>query len=315
MELNIFKVYVKCNTYNQASYIDDALNGFCMQKTLFPYICLVFDDASTDGETDVINKYMQKNFDLNDKSVMSELDTEDYHLTFAQHLINKNCFFAVYYLKYNHHSIKKSKWPYFNKMIYGAKYAAICEGDDYWTDPFKIQKQYDMMENHPEYSLCFHAHHELFPDGTLSERHPIISKKCYSTEDIIPKGGSFAATNSLFYRTGVMVNKVFPDFWKNAPVGDGPRMLYYSTVGLLGYINETMSVHRFQAKNSWTLRQNVSIKRKWVHYKRMSMMYDSFDKYTDMRYHELIEVKKKKMKKHAVKSILGIVLKGRWYKN
>ena len=95
-------VCVRCITFNQSSYIEDALNGFTMQKTNFPYVCTIIDDASTDGEQEVIKKYLQDNFDLEDKSVVRNEDTDDYVLNFAQHKTNRNCYFAVLYLKYNH---------------------------------------------------------------------------------------------------------------------------------------------------------------------------------------------------------------------
>ena len=59
-----FKVLIRCFTYNQCKYIEDALNGFAMQKTNFPFVCLVMDDASTDGEQDVIKAWMERECDM-----------------------------------------------------------------------------------------------------------------------------------------------------------------------------------------------------------------------------------------------------------
>ena len=97
-----YKVCVWCNTYNQASYIKDNMDGFCMQQTNFPFICLIMDDASKDGEQEVIRQYLSDHF-----TVGSRKETDDYHLTLARHKDNKNCYFAVFLLKYNHYSIKK----------------------------------------------------------------------------------------------------------------------------------------------------------------------------------------------------------------
>ena len=108
MENNVFKwmVFVKCFTFNHAPYIVDAMNGFTMQKTTFPYICCIVDDASTDGEPEVIRKYLKENFDLANKSVARNEETDDYVLCYAQHKTNKNCYFAVLWLKYNHYRKK-----------------------------------------------------------------------------------------------------------------------------------------------------------------------------------------------------------------
>ena len=147
-------VYVSCMTFNHAPYIVDALNGFTMQETTFPYVCAVIDDASTDGEQEIIKNYLQEHFDLEDTSIVRNEETDDYVLTFARHKSNKNCYFAVLYLKYNHYSIKKSKIPYIQEWRDNSKYIALCEGDDYWTDSLKLQKQVDFLEEHEEYDLC-----------------------------------------------------------------------------------------------------------------------------------------------------------------
>ena len=58
-----YKVFVYCNTFNQTSYIKDTMDGFCMQQTNFPFVCMIMDDASTDGEPEVIKQYLNDNFD------------------------------------------------------------------------------------------------------------------------------------------------------------------------------------------------------------------------------------------------------------
>ena len=70
-----FIVCVRCITFNHANYIEDAMNGFTMQETNFPYVCTILDDASTDGEQEVIKKYLQEHFDLEDKSVVRNEET------------------------------------------------------------------------------------------------------------------------------------------------------------------------------------------------------------------------------------------------
>ena len=155
-----FGVSVKCLTYNHASYIKDTMDGFTIQRTFFPFVCIIIDDASTDGEPGVINNYLSEHFDLNNNSVTRNEETDDYVLTFTKHKTNQNCFFAVFLLKYNHHG-KKPKGPYFDNWVKHIKYHSICEGDDFWTNPLKLQKQVEYMDSHPEVGLCYTDYNHL----------------------------------------------------------------------------------------------------------------------------------------------------------
>ena len=146
-----YKVCVWCITYNHAPYITSAMDGVCQQQTRFPYICTIFDDASTDGEPEVIEKYLHDHFNTEETK-----ETGDYRLTIGRHQENKNCYFAVFLLKYNHHSLGKSRRAYYKDLIAGVDYVAFCEGDDYWTDVLKLQKQVDFLEEHPDYNLYCH---------------------------------------------------------------------------------------------------------------------------------------------------------------
>lgn len=175
-----FLVRVSCMTYNHHAYITDAMNGFVMQQTDFPFVCTIVDDASTDGEPEVIKNYLLENFDLPDTSVAYEKDTDYGHVTFARHKTNNNCYFAVIYLKENHYSLRKTKLPYLTEWT-DTKYVAICEGDDYWTDPLKLQKQVSFLEEHPDYSLCCHRFKRYYENtdtwtddfvGEVFAKHP-----------------------------------------------------------------------------------------------------------------------------------------------
>lgn len=148
-----YKLRISCNTYNHASYIEDAMNGFCMQKTDFPFLAIIFDDASTDGESDVIRKFLDDNFDMPNAR---HDENEDAVIIAAIHKDNTNCHFLVVLLKYNFYSIKKAKSPLIKGWYEDVPYVALCEGDDYWTEPNKLQTQVDFLELHPEHSMCFH---------------------------------------------------------------------------------------------------------------------------------------------------------------
>lgn len=158
-----FKVFVRCVTYNHSSYIENTLNGFCIQQTSFPFVCTIIDDASTDGEQERIKHFLAEYFDLDDIGTVQSEETEDYIYTYAQHKNNRNCFFSVYYLKYNHYRIKKAK-NYYNSKFNSPLYLAICEGDDYWTDPLKLQKQASFLDTHPDYSFCHTGFTYFFED-------------------------------------------------------------------------------------------------------------------------------------------------------
>lgn len=152
-----YMVCTRCFTFNHAPFIVDAMNGFTMQETTFPVITIIVDDASTDGEPDVIRQYLVENF----QAPYNTEETDDYYLICANHTTNPNCTFVVFLLKYNHYSIKKSKMPYLSEWLDNAKYIAICEGDDYWIDSLKLQKQVDFLEGHPDYSMS-HTRYIVF---------------------------------------------------------------------------------------------------------------------------------------------------------
>ena len=131
----------------------DALKGFSMQETTFPFTAIIVDDHSTDKEPEVLWNFIYKKLDL---SSLKKEETNDYVKVIAPHKDNSNCTFVILFLKYNHSSIKKDKIPYFIDWQDSAKYIASCEGDDYWTSPHKLQKQVDFLDEHEDYSCCCH---------------------------------------------------------------------------------------------------------------------------------------------------------------
>ena len=165
-----FKVCVWCNTFNQASYITATMDGFCRQQTQFPYVCLVMDDASTDGEIEIIKHYLHEFF-----YTEWTKETDDYHLTFAHHKDNKNCYFAVYLLKYNHYSIKKPRLNYYREVTAEPDYVALCEGDDYWTDGHKLQKQADALDANPQ-AMMVYTNYRIIDGENNPVSRPIIEK-------------------------------------------------------------------------------------------------------------------------------------------
>ncbi|MBR1807880.1 MAG: glycosyltransferase [Paludibacteraceae bacterium] len=124
-------VIINCLTYNHAPYIRQCLEGFVMQQTNFPFYAVVHDDASTDDTQSVIREYAEKYPDI----IHPILEKENLR---SKHDTTMNNLMTQY--------------------LSPAKYIALCEGDDYWTDPYKLQKQVDFLETHPDYSLCCHRY-------------------------------------------------------------------------------------------------------------------------------------------------------------
>lgn len=123
----MYKVLIKCCTYNQEQYIEDALKGFVRQKTDFPFCALVIDDHSTDRTAEIVRRYEAQYPDI----------------------------IKGLYLPYNMYG-KPEKEEYIKPWEEQAQYIAYCEGDDYWIDDNKLQRQVDFLDSHPEYTLCFH---------------------------------------------------------------------------------------------------------------------------------------------------------------
>ena len=131
--MNTPLVSICCITYNHAQFIRKCLDGFLMQQTDFPIEILIHDDCSTDGTTEIIREYEAKYPEL---------------------------IFPLYEEENQYQQGKAAEIDFYNYRRARGKYIAYCEGDDYWTDPLKLQKQVDFMESHPEYSVCFHGFEE-----------------------------------------------------------------------------------------------------------------------------------------------------------
>lgn len=244
-----YMVCTKCLTFNHHAYIEDAMNGFCMQKTNFPFVCVIVDDASTDGEQEVIKNYFDTHFDLSESD-----ETDDYVMTLGRHKTNENCYFVVLYLKYNHYSIKKSKDPYFAKWQNNSKYIALCEGDDYWIAADKLQKQADALESHPECSIAFCTVQMVnvqkeYLKTTIPTKND-IKKNIVNLEDYTKSeygcGRWTFHTSSFFFRHTLYngVINIRKNEFKNFPYGDMPLLLYCLLQGKGYYVQQLMSCYR-----------------------------------------------------------------------
>lgn len=151
-------VVIHCITYNHEPYIRDALDGFVMQKTDFPFVAIVHEDASTDKTAEVVKEYAEKYPEIIFPICEKENQYSNPHGKLAR-IMNMAC------------------------EATGAKYIAMCEGDDYWIDPLKLQKQVDFLESHPDYSMCFHE--AMVINETSNDfKYPTLEDREYTAVEV-----------------------------------------------------------------------------------------------------------------------------------
>lgn len=149
-------VSIRCTVYNHEPYLRQCLDGFVMQKTTFPFEAIVHDDASTDGSAAIIREYAEKYPDIIKPIYESE------------NQFTKGTIFKIMD----------------GAMSPNSKYISLCEGDDYWTDPYKLQMQVEFLEKHPDYMMCFHrAITILDENGEETDRFPSESFKSIQDRD------------------------------------------------------------------------------------------------------------------------------------
>ncbi len=218
-------VTIWCGVYNFVDYLRDAFEGFLSQKTDFPFRIVVFDDASTDGSSDIVREYVEKYPDL-----------------FIGYIAKENTYTNIK----KRNRIINELYEEYNK----GKYIAECEGDDYWIDPGKLQKQVEYLETHPECSMVVHPAYWLDEETGIKEAFPKINESRYLTEwEVITESGRRMQTASFLYRSR---DHAIDSDLKLDSIGEYHRRLYQFAKGKIYSINEPMSVYRFRHKGSWT---------------------------------------------------------------
>lgn len=215
-----------CIAYNQANYIRQALDGFVMQKTNFKFEVIIHDDASTDGTADIIREYEQKYPDI----IKPIYQTENQW----QKGVNMGKIFI---------------YP----RVQG-KYVALCEGDDYWTDPYKLQKQVDFLEAHPEYSGCFHSVKIIWEKGEKKDsiypsKSKMRGKKFVTKEDLLHC--NYIQTNSVVYRWRFVEEDIKDHFPDKILPGDLWMHLLHAQVGNIAFLPDVMAVYRKNEGGIW----------------------------------------------------------------
>lgn len=258
-------VSIDCLTYNHENYIAETIEGFLMQKTNFNIEILIHDDASTDRTADVIRDYEKKFPEI----IKPIYQTEN---QFSQGI----------------------KMQQVNQRRAKGKYIAICEGDDYWTDPYKLQKQVDYLESNPDCSLCVHSAFKFSETRKkmVGEVRPGRKDKIFSAEEVIEGGGELFPTNAMVYPR-VLADTV-PAFYFDAGVGDYPLAIHLAEHGKVFYMNETMSVYRVDVKGAWSDRILSDAVKATRQNEEIANLLDMINSHTNYKYNDTIVRTKKK---------------------
>lgn len=217
-------VTIECITYNHAPYIRQALDSFLMQETNFRYEIVIHDDASTDGTQDIIREYQEAYPDI----IFPILQKEN---QYSKHV-----------------DLDKFIMP-----LRRGRYVALCEGDDYWTDPKKLQMQFDYMEKNLGCSIFLHNTFILDhrdPETKLKKRQVNVPTGDYTLEDYLKftmQHRMLGGTAAYFFRSSMMLKNKYAEHFS---FGDIFLLLGFKN-GYMHYLDECMSVYRVGHSGSY----------------------------------------------------------------
>ena len=219
------KVSVAITTYNHEDYIAQALDSVLMQKNHFDYEIIVGEDDSDDKTRSIVKEYKRRYPDkiklfLNDR---------------------KNVIFI--------NGRPTGRWNFSNNLKNAkGRYIALLEGDDYWTDPLKLQQQVDFLDNNPDFSICFHNMRVIYEDCRRGSVVTNVNQKEITTiKDLAQK--NYIYTASCMLRNGILED--LPEWWYKVLVGDWPLYLLYAQLGKIKRINQVMGVYRIHKGGIW----------------------------------------------------------------
>ena len=250
-------VSINCITFNHENYIREAIESFLIQETNFDFEILIGDDCSKDNTQNIINEYIEK---YPDKVKL---------ITSKENV-----------------GARKNARRVFEASR--GKYIAVCEGDDFWTDPKKLQKQFDYMEKNKECNLVFSNVKHLNDKTKKVNINNVTKGGKYYLEEVILNGGGFIPTATIFYRKNIMENP--PAFYEKASVGDYPLQIICSLDGYVYCMEEVTAMYRVDVKNSWTSKQLKRINKEIYinNWNNTLSLLDMVNEYTQYRYNDII---------------------------
>lgn len=215
------KTSVLIITYNQERYVAQALDSALMQRTREPFEIVVGEDCSTDRTREILVGYREQHPDR-------------IRLLLRGKNLGMNRNFAE------------------TLSACRGEYAAILEGDDYWTSADKLQRQADFLDAHAECAAVFH-NVRVTHEGTSGKDHLLHAKgklkAFHSLEDIV--SAHFIPTCSTMFRIGLF--GVFPDWFYDMPMGDWPLHVLNAEHGSYGYMDEVMACYRVHGQGAWSM--------------------------------------------------------------
>jgi len=251
-------VSIICNTFQHEKYIAEALDSFLKQKTNFNFEILVHDDASTDRTADIIRQYAERYPD------------KIFPVIQAENQYSKGILIS-----------KEFQYPRAR-----GKYFALCEGDDFWIDENKLQRQFDYMQTHPECTLCISNAQVRSPEGKIIGELSLTKVDRIIPPEEVMLGGGFCATNSIFSYSELMRNQ--PDYFNILSI-DLVIQMYLASCGTTFCFADQMVVYRKGVEGSWCTRMRNSTEKRIQHWEKCIAVRRAFDEATGGKYHTTVE--------------------------
>lgn len=277
--MNDIMVSILCTAYNHERYINRCLEGFLIQKTTFSYEVLINDDASTDNTRRIIEEYS-----LEYPNIIKPVYQEENQFSKGI-MINRDILFP----------------------LARGKYIALCEGDDYWVDPYKLQRQVEALENNPECNMCLCRVRVVKENGTVTRQ----LMPCNKIDTGILSSDEFLKTEvyNTFQTSGFVMRKTAlsyyytkkPRFQQICNVGDIPLRLYFGSIGSIYYISDILSCYRIGSVSSISKQLEADKNKKIIAHLNMIETVKEFDEFTNYRY-------KDSSSKRILKNEFGILV-------